>query len=1139
MADPQDGKPRLPLTGLFALLAMVSSFLIYQEISLQTSRPVTKGSATRIIPEKNVVPARLWQDPLEALEAHRSSGTHTLPGDPHEIRNLIQSLQDAGLSSGVRSHLRLMPVFMDGSPYSSGTETRLNDRYAVISALGAAGYVPESGEHIRFFRWTRISADNISPGGRKKGTSAALTIPVELFISRTGLSNSANTSPEANNPGADSSREQRRVLILWLKNQDFSPHPLAMLNDLLGEFDLELKKQLPQLSLAHDVLGPRSSSGLSAMVTEINEICQALPKRPEKRYPSASPAMFGALGKTNFYSPWATAAEPFLLSQPPDPANIPASPVSPAGALTKKCTCPPGLTTENDMAAEGMVAQLFHCAGIGQFKRTIGTDLALAKELVKELIRRNADFTRCEKDGCDHKVALISEWDTLYGRALPRTFAAVAMTAAPVSGENGPTLEDAIGKLRRDEWPHWISHHSYLAGLDGELPAKGTDGDSQKQAAQAGDKPWYKSFTFDPEGGGGPLPEGRSQLDYLLRLAAALKQEEARDDRKFSAIGVLGSDVYDKLLILEALRRKFPAAIFFTTDLNSRLAVPTQWETTRNLVIASHFGLSLQPDLQQSIPPFRDSYQTSLFYSTLIALEHLRHFSGRQDRKRCVDCVEFAWPNSSHTPVNGLYMNTAPRLYEIGRQGPFDLSIDPVSTHPCPECAAPESIHPVRPDIAVFQDGQRMREQAVKIVAAAVILMLGSMLISATIACSAVRYVRTGVFLATLASIPISAWLLFEWMQNRIPNLAESEPFTLTDGISAWPTAILRLLALVTSAFFLWYIWQKMKVNEQALARKFDLEEGHEERNGHPQTRKTCTLPETGHAPPPHTGWRRAMRTCLGVHLWHPQSTPEIGAAQLWNEYRKLGQLKNFVARGIPQVIIALCFAGVIMLLFGLPNTPCRGTACFAINDGLILLGVAAMMTLIFYVVDATRLCRRWVNCIAMNRLRWSDTTRNRLASENGVRQEYLDEWLGIELIADRTTVIGNIIYYPFIVMFLIGIARHPYLDNWGFPASLVIIFALNASLVFINGMALRRAANIAKLQTIARLETRLAHLSDRTPDETRQKQQIEWSLRAIRNNRRGAFLPFTEHPVFGATIALPSGGYGLVLLLEYLATGL
>ena len=93
--------------------------------------------------------------------------------------------------------------------------------------------------------------------------------------------------------------------------------------------------------------------------------------------------------------------------------------------------------------------------------------------------------------------------------------------------------------------------------------------------------------------------------------------------KELKAIGVLGSDVYDKLLILQAVRKRFPNAIFFTTDLDARLLHTSQYEWTRNLVIASHFGLQLHPTLQNDIPSFRDSYQTSAFFSVLHSLGHV------------------------------------------------------------------------------------------------------------------------------------------------------------------------------------------------------------------------------------------------------------------------------------------------------------------------------------------------------------------------------------------------------------------------------------------------------------------------------------------------------------------------------------
>ena len=62
----------------------------------------------------------------------------------------------------------------------------------------------------------------------------------------------------------------------------------------------------------------------------------------------------------------------------------------------------------------------------------------------------------------------------------------------------------------------------------------------------------------------------------------------------------------------------------------------------------------------------------------------------------------------------------------------------------------------------------------------------------------------------------------------RVPNPAENEPFSLTEGISAWPTAIIRLLALLMSLAFLWYSWRKLQQNERTLAQcfLFDNSEG-------------------------------------------------------------------------------------------------------------------------------------------------------------------------------------------------------------------------------------------------------------------------------------------------------------------------
>ena len=60
--------------------------------------------------------------------------------------------------------------------------------------------------------------------------------------------------------------------------------------------------------------------------------------------------------------------------------------------------------------------------------------------------------------------------------------------------------------------------------------------------------------------------------------------------------------------------------MFFTTDLDARLFHPREQDWARNLIVASSFGLTLADELQRSIAPFRDSYQTAAYLATLMLI---------------------------------------------------------------------------------------------------------------------------------------------------------------------------------------------------------------------------------------------------------------------------------------------------------------------------------------------------------------------------------------------------------------------------------------------------------------------------------------------------------------------------------------
>src|SRR6185503_17784687 len=114
--------------------------------------------------------------------------------------------------------------------------------------------------------------------------------------------------------------------------------------------------------------------------------------------------------------------------------------------------------------------------------------------------------------------------------------------------------------------------------------------------------------------------EGPAQFDYLGRLGDrmdGLQKSLKRDgDGQISAIGIVGSDVYDTLLILQALRGRFPAALFFTTDLDVRYFHPRERDWALNLIVVSPYGLALNDALQGNVPEFRDGTQTAQFTAT-------------------------------------------------------------------------------------------------------------------------------------------------------------------------------------------------------------------------------------------------------------------------------------------------------------------------------------------------------------------------------------------------------------------------------------------------------------------------------------------------------------------------------------------
>ncbi len=240
-------------------------------------------------------------------------------------------------------------------------------------------------------------------------------------------------------------------------------------------------------------------------------------------------------------------------------------------------------------------------ARLFNLKRPAVTDEQLVDSLIQHLDERIPNFDPL-KD-----VAFVTEWDTGYARG---------MISEWVQKAERLTGSSETGQLRV---------FAYLRGLDGNR-----SGSSQgsKNSANAG--PTLELLKgLHLTGKTAEQLADTTQFDYLRRLISSLSRS-SNSLRRPRAIGVIGSDIYDKITVLQAIKPLLPEAVFFTTDLDQQFLHPNTSGAAKNLLVASSQDLEPEPLISKGrqwkfgtvIPPyFRDIYQCHLFDSLIHAIQ--------------------------------------------------------------------------------------------------------------------------------------------------------------------------------------------------------------------------------------------------------------------------------------------------------------------------------------------------------------------------------------------------------------------------------------------------------------------------------------------------------------------------------------
>ena len=1071
MTPPEQGGPVNSLPGFILVVALTVGAFWIGEIPLPTDRPPADEFVPDRYEEIQQYDTRLWQDPFDAIKKAESAGA-----DGQHFSAWLKAAPDLG-SAPDQPTLPCAP----GCPQkmdlcSNFAQKEMQQQSAAVNVI--AVLVPgepyaEDVENRRRIRYAVVSG--LARSGYTPYNSQHVGLAT-ASLDKIGVPVPLHVPFEWFKPHI---KGQSPLLLLWINEAPTRKRALHAIQEVITETcGCPAKPEVV-------VLGPTDSDTLHEMLQEVGEFGKG------EQLPF----------NLRIYSPRATAEDEQLLQG----LNLDLDTGEPYKEIAKY------------LKANGLDDRI-------AFQRTIATDRVLAKALVKELSLRGVN----PGDG----VVLVSEWDTLYGRSLPQSFIeemlnsderALTSSDRPATPDNGMVCSDLS-----------ICRFSYLRGLDGMLP-----GQNMERQDVAGEKDKDKG-----KGKGKVSIEpafGNQRVDYLRRIALRiadldqeLKDQEFKDHKKqdgVKAIGILGSDVYDKLLILRALRPRFPEAIFFTTDLDARLLHPNERAVARNLVVAAGYGLRLTGWLQRDIPDFRDSYQSAYFLSVQLALLH----------------SDDGYPDVVQKLRD---WNTQPRIFEIGRTRPVDLSSTKENLENCEvnTCSSP---HPGRHahTVVVWYS----------FVPLVLLLLFWYSLNSAAVAAFLhearkgigkslrlppgpwylqVRHLLIdrwlwGVFLALLfAGMLIWELYLIGW-NILFADPANGEPFSWFEGVSIWPSVMLRALAGLLALYFLLHCMHLLRKNDKILTRQFFVEQ-----------EKIILNPDR-----PSMGkrfWYCLVRThfyrvCLACLF--PRRLTDIKhhngkAVIFWRDAVRPYTRTALIGRMLLTLMLLLGFLLPLLAMLPSepPNTPFRGIGSYDINKQMIVFAVLSFLLLLVFAIDTTRRTARLVSALGValgGCAIWPDNAIQKTGcADTGVH--YCEEWLNIQLIAARTDVVGRFIYYPFIVLSLIIVSRSPIIDNWQISPILAMIFTFYLGVLIVCTMLLRNAAETARRNMQRSLTLKIIEARGNNDPEHRIR-HMEGMRDDIKNERRGTFSSYLDQPWLKALL-LPIGSYSGLQLLEYLS---
>ncbi|MEZ5385829.1 MAG: hypothetical protein R3F13_09960 [Prosthecobacter sp.] len=1030
---------------VLAVLTLVSSTVLLQIQPLQSRRELDLAGPASALGDDHKFLASHIEDPLMALKAQKVVDPGVENFDPSaQVKAFSHWGYFLEIEEAVEDNRKVQVIcamLRSGTDLAS-REQRHRARLAVVSALASSGYVPESSRRMQVCRLKDIVSKNPEAFVMDwKLGNDTMDVPFEWF------------KPTGVLPGFGEKKRFSKICVLWfdmeaVMGREMNPKPLERMRSILHAMltghprpiTAAQRQEFDPSLVETALLGPPDSGTLSVMLAEA-QTAYAKGRKSDRLWEQS----------LIMASPYATSSAEALMRS--------------AGRSDRSRAT--GYTEADRRVREEEVSLWMDAALRGQqaepgvqnlFTRTPLSDDHVAEALVDELGRRGIDFSAAdgEEETKRGDIVLISEFDTSYGRELPLGFLSAAGVSNPKKVLNEPG----------SRW-HWTA---FTRGLDGRFgaavhleSAAKSGGDARNSVA-------------------GDVPRGPDQTDALRRLAVQLvelHQSRQREGKPgIVAVGVLGGDVYDKLLVFRALRPLLTNSLFFTNNLDAWLWESNELRTTRNLIVGSPFDLRLSDRWQAGKPPFRDSYQTSVYAAALTLI------TGADELKSAVR-------------PNGVRKREA-RLFEVGRELPVDMSLSTggSSLHPDPETQKP----------FWTQYGRVWRTMALVFLCLVcfaswyVISNMPDVRMRSTAEAGKGGFRISEEEITRLAQNP--AWLLVIVIGTQFVTYAcwlsqagEGEVFLYRAGVSSWPFFSMNLAAVLVGAFLMLRALSILHQGRKKLDAQYFADEPQPEKTGRDAWLSRITL-----------NWDKSRL----VSAAKGGGEPVLEVSRLWRAFR--GSSMSSVRLARSGIITCAILAAVWLLsdLLPQPNMPVRGGAARMMFWWVEKASLIVFIWLGVLVFDALWLNRIFIDWFGRGTSNWptSATGRHvRMVQPSKSVRDYID----LRLIADWTRDMGRLTALPFFVLALLFMSRLSFFDAWRWPTHIGAAIGFMVLLVILAAWRAHAAAERLRRQALQDIQASPV-------DENTEKLAND-----IKGLSHGAFMPFLKQPVMEAVYWLVS----------------